>query len=214
MDARTTKQKASAARTCRTLCGEQRQARPPAGVLALIAGVGIIIALPFALRAGAEFFLPVTAALVIAIALVPMLEWFERRGVPSQAGGGAVRRLLPDDRAFRRRLDRPSGDRLGRADPGADRQGPGGARAGARPVQGLRQVHRADPVAGRRSPAKRPDGPHRDAQLAVGPARRPRRRTCSSSSSSRCWSIFFFLAGWTGDAEADDRQPRQLRRAR
>ena len=52
--------------------------------LALIGGLGLIIALPFALRAGAEFFLPVTAALVVAIALVPMLEWFERRGVPSR----------------------------------------------------------------------------------------------------------------------------------
>jgi predicted PurR-regulated permease PerM len=52
--------------------------------LTLIAGAGLIVSLPFALRAGAEFFLPVTAALVIAIALVPMLEWFERRGVPSR----------------------------------------------------------------------------------------------------------------------------------
>ena len=52
--------------------------------LTLIAGVGLIVALPFALRAGAEFFLPVTAALVIAIALVPMLEWFERHGIPSK----------------------------------------------------------------------------------------------------------------------------------
>ena len=52
--------------------------------LALIGGIGLLISLPFALRAGAEFFLPVTAALVIAIALVPMLEWFERRGVPSK----------------------------------------------------------------------------------------------------------------------------------
>lgn len=51
--------------------------------LTLIAGAGFAIALPFALRAGAEFFLPVTAALVIAIALVPMLEWLERRRVPS-----------------------------------------------------------------------------------------------------------------------------------
>jgi predicted PurR-regulated permease PerM len=51
--------------------------------LTLIAGVGLVFAIPFALRAGAEFFLPVTAALVIAIALVPMLEWFERRGLPS-----------------------------------------------------------------------------------------------------------------------------------
>ena len=37
--------------------------------LTLIGGIGLILALPFALRAGAEFFLPVTAALVIAIAL-------------------------------------------------------------------------------------------------------------------------------------------------
>ncbi|NJC06804.1 putative PurR-regulated permease PerM [Sphingomonas kaistensis] len=51
--------------------------------LTLIAGIGLVFAIPFALRAGAEFFLPVTAALVIAIALVPMLEWFERRGLPS-----------------------------------------------------------------------------------------------------------------------------------
>src|SRR5207342_1747916 len=52
--------------------------------LTLIAGIGVLVGLPFALRAGAEFFLPVTAALVVAIALVPMLEWFERRGVPSK----------------------------------------------------------------------------------------------------------------------------------
>jgi predicted PurR-regulated permease PerM len=51
--------------------------------LTLIAGCGLALALPFALRAGAEFFLPVTAALVIAIALVPVLEWLERRRVPS-----------------------------------------------------------------------------------------------------------------------------------
>src|SRR5256885_13047627 len=52
--------------------------------LTLIAGIGLIVALPFALREGAEFFMPVTAALVVAIALVPLLEWFERRGVPSR----------------------------------------------------------------------------------------------------------------------------------
>jgi predicted PurR-regulated permease PerM len=52
--------------------------------MTLIAGLGLLIALPFALRAGAEFFLPVTAALVVAVALVPLLEWFERRGIPSR----------------------------------------------------------------------------------------------------------------------------------
>jgi predicted PurR-regulated permease PerM len=51
--------------------------------LTLIAGLGLLLALPFALRAGAEFFLPVTASLVIAVALVPLLEWLERRGIPS-----------------------------------------------------------------------------------------------------------------------------------
>jgi predicted PurR-regulated permease PerM len=56
--------------------------------LTLMGGIGLLISLPFALRAGAEFFLPVTAALVVAIALVPMLEWFERRGVPSKLAAG------------------------------------------------------------------------------------------------------------------------------
>ncbi|MGE0776554.1 MAG: AI-2E family transporter, partial [Sphingomonadaceae bacterium] len=52
--------------------------------IALMLGVSLMLALPFALQAGAIFFLPVTAALVIAIALVPLLEWLERRRVPSQ----------------------------------------------------------------------------------------------------------------------------------
>jgi predicted PurR-regulated permease PerM len=56
--------------------------------LTLIAGIGMIVSLPFALRGGAEFFMPVTAALVVAIALVPLLEWFERRGVPSRLAAG------------------------------------------------------------------------------------------------------------------------------
>jgi predicted PurR-regulated permease PerM len=56
--------------------------------LTLIAGIALIVMLPFALRAGAEFFMPVTAALVVAIALVPLLEWFERRGIPSKLSAG------------------------------------------------------------------------------------------------------------------------------
>ena len=52
--------------------------------MTLMLGVGLMLALPFALQAGAAFFLPVTAAMVIAIALVPLLEWLERRRVPSQ----------------------------------------------------------------------------------------------------------------------------------
>lgn len=51
--------------------------------LALILGAAFCLGLPFALKAGAEFFLPLTAAIVISIALVPLLEWLERHGVPS-----------------------------------------------------------------------------------------------------------------------------------
>lgn len=54
-----------------------------AAAIALFAGAGCLLALPFALRAGSAFFLPLTAALVIAICLVPFLEWLERRRIPS-----------------------------------------------------------------------------------------------------------------------------------
>jgi predicted PurR-regulated permease PerM len=85
MDARTSKQKASATPEAPHAFVESSAKRDRLlASIALIAGIGTLIALPFALRAGAEFFLPVTAALVIAITLVPMLEWFERRGVPSK----------------------------------------------------------------------------------------------------------------------------------
>ena len=88
MDARTTKKASVAAEAHPALVESGAKRDRLLASIALIAGIGIIIALPFALRAGAEFFLPVTAALVIAITLVPMLEWFERRGVPSKLAAG------------------------------------------------------------------------------------------------------------------------------
>ena len=51
--------------------------------LTLLVGIGVVIGTPFALKAGAEFFLPTTIALVVGIALIPMLEWLERRRIPS-----------------------------------------------------------------------------------------------------------------------------------
>lgn len=53
--------------------------------LTLTCAVGLVFALPFVLSAGRVFFLPVTAAAIIAIALVPLLEALERRRVPSPA---------------------------------------------------------------------------------------------------------------------------------
>jgi len=61
---------------------ENRRDRLLAG-LTLMAGIGLVLALPFALKAGSPFFLPLTAAIVIAIALVPILEWLERHRVPA-----------------------------------------------------------------------------------------------------------------------------------
>lgn len=51
--------------------------------LVLTAAIGLVFAIPFALQAGAEFFMPLTAAIVIAIVLVPFLEWMERHHLPS-----------------------------------------------------------------------------------------------------------------------------------
>ncbi|MCE7796984.1 AI-2E family transporter [Sphingobium sufflavum] len=51
--------------------------------LVLTAAGGFVLAVPFALQAGAQFFLPLTAAIIIAITLVPFLEWLERHHVPS-----------------------------------------------------------------------------------------------------------------------------------
>lgn len=61
---------------------ENRRDRLLAG-LTLMIGIGLVLALPFALKQGSPFFLPLTAAIVIAIALVPILEWLERRRVPA-----------------------------------------------------------------------------------------------------------------------------------
>ena len=51
--------------------------------LTFIAGLGLVLGTPFALKAGTEFFMPLTASLIVAVALVPLLEWLERRRVPS-----------------------------------------------------------------------------------------------------------------------------------
>jgi predicted PurR-regulated permease PerM len=51
--------------------------------LALMIGIGLVFGIPFALREGSPFFLPLTAALVVAIALVPLLEWLERHRMPA-----------------------------------------------------------------------------------------------------------------------------------
>jgi predicted PurR-regulated permease PerM len=61
---------------------ETRRDRLLAG-LTLMGGLGLLLALPFALQAGSPFFLPLTAALVIAVALVPILEWLEQHRVPA-----------------------------------------------------------------------------------------------------------------------------------
>jgi hypothetical protein len=140
----------------------------------------------------------VTAALVIAIALVPMLEWLERRGMPSMLASALSVLLFLTSRLLRDRLNRPSRARLDRPHPGTDREGQGYARAAFRTLQRVRAsslkaylsqiAHCAGPQQG---------GYHRNSQLAVGPPGDLRAARSSSRSSSRCSLIFFFLAGWT-----------------
>jgi predicted PurR-regulated permease PerM len=50
--------------------------------LVFIAGVALLLGAPFALRAGAIFFMPVAVAVVITLMLVPAQEWMERHRVP------------------------------------------------------------------------------------------------------------------------------------
>jgi predicted PurR-regulated permease PerM len=85
MDARTSKRKGDEAGEAEHPLAESNAKRDRLlASLSLIAGLLLLVTVPFALREGAEFFLPVTAALVVAIALVPMLEWFEHHGIPSR----------------------------------------------------------------------------------------------------------------------------------
>ena len=51
--------------------------------LVILFGLALALGAPFALRAGAVFFMPVTVALVISLMLVPALEWCERQRIPS-----------------------------------------------------------------------------------------------------------------------------------
>ena len=55
----------------------------PLRLIVYILLTALCFGMPFALKASAEFLLPLTAAIVIGIILVPALEWLERRGVPS-----------------------------------------------------------------------------------------------------------------------------------
>lgn len=50
--------------------------------LTLTAGMGLLIGVPFALKAGAEFFMPTAVAIVVSVALIPLLEWLEARRLP------------------------------------------------------------------------------------------------------------------------------------
>lgn len=60
--------------------------------LVLLSAVGLVLGAPFALQAAASFFIPVVAAIVIAVILVPLLSWLIRRGLP--AGVAAILSVL------------------------------------------------------------------------------------------------------------------------
>ncbi len=56
--------------------------RLSSGIL-LVAGLGLLLALPFVLRAGAGFILPLVAAMVLHLALARVADWLGAKGIPN-----------------------------------------------------------------------------------------------------------------------------------
>ncbi len=180
--------------------------------LALMMGAALLLALPFALRAGAEFFLPVTAALVIAIALVPVLEWLERRRVPVEPVGLALRDPVPRRRQYRGRGDRLPGDRMGAPPARPGRPNPRDARPAVRSLCRSRAVHRRSRPPVRPRPRRRhPDGDRRDPQFAA-PDHRHLGAVRGDPDVLRGAGDLLLPRRLDPDAQAHDHDPRQLRR--
>lgn len=59
-----------------------RRDRLLSGLNLLLAAI-VLLGAPFALQAGSVFFLPLAAAIVIGLILIPGLEWLERRRIPT-----------------------------------------------------------------------------------------------------------------------------------
>lgn len=74
-----------------TEVGNYRRDRLLSAMVLLLA-ISVLLGAPFALQAGAAFFLPVVTAIVIAVILVPLVEWFRRRRIPP--GGAAALAVL------------------------------------------------------------------------------------------------------------------------
>lgn len=51
--------------------------------MVVLSGALLFLALPFALQAGAEFFLPLVAAAVVSLAVSPLADWFDARRLPN-----------------------------------------------------------------------------------------------------------------------------------
>lgn len=51
--------------------------------LIVISALSLLLALPFALRAGSVFFVPIASAIVLGLALSPLADWLNRRGLPN-----------------------------------------------------------------------------------------------------------------------------------
>ncbi|GGC17332.1 AI-2E family transporter [Novosphingobium marinum] len=60
-----------------------RRERRLVSTLVLLTGVAVILALPFVLSAGSEFFLPVTISLILSIILSPVANFLRRVGLPN-----------------------------------------------------------------------------------------------------------------------------------
>lgn len=56
--------------------------------LTLLIGFAIFLALPFVLKTGAVFFLPLVSAVVISVILAPLADWMVKHGIPNGLASG------------------------------------------------------------------------------------------------------------------------------
>ena len=69
-------------------------------VVVMFLALALILALPFVLSAGSEFFLPMTAALVLSIVLSPLADLIRRVGIPNALASLGALLVLPVVLAF------------------------------------------------------------------------------------------------------------------
>ncbi len=155
--------------------------------LTLIAGVGTLLGLPFALAGRGGVFPPCYRCTGGCHRACSASRMVRASRLAIETVGGAVRRDIPCDCDLCGGRDRYSGNRLGRARSRTDRSRHQHASAGARPLCQSRTVRGQYRVAGCQIPERPAARCGSKRRIRCWGLLRRRRRTRSSSFSSLCW---------------------------